>query len=301
MKQALRPLAGPLAGAAVLAVLVVFVGTGPFVRALGGVTVPAVTTAVAVTALTTACCAWRWTWTARRLGLDLDLRSALGAYYRSQLLNVTLPGGVLGDVHRAVRHGVDVSAVPGAARAVLWERAVGQVLLVAGAVVAMAWLPAAARTPAYLGLGGAVVLALGLVGWCVHGGRRGRPVAAVAELRRIAVVGLWLPLSLSAIAVLGHVLVLLTAARAAGVALPAATAVPVLLTVLLGSSLPTSVAGWGPREGTAAWVFSAAGLGAAGGVTVAALYGLLTFLAVLPGAVLLLADALPRPVRWRPA
>ncbi len=152
MKPALRPLAGPLAGAAVLAVLAGSVGTGPFMRALAGLTVPAVATALVVTAVTTGCCAWRWTWTARRLGLELDVRSALGAYYRSQLLNVTLPGGVLGDVHRAVRHGVEVAAVPGAARAVVWERAVGQVLLVAGAVVAMAWLPAEARTPAYVGL-----------------------------------------------------------------------------------------------------------------------------------------------------
>ena len=289
------------AGAAVLAVLVAHVGTGPFARALSALTAPAVLTALGGTALTTLCCAWRWTWTARRLGLDLDLRSALGAYYRSQLLNVTLPGGVVGDVHRAVRHGVDVSAVPGAARAVVWERAVGQVLLVAGAVVAMAWLPTAARTPAYLGLGGVLAAVLGLLGWSGLRRWRGRGGDVVADLRRIAVAGVWLPLSLSAIAVLGHVLVLLTAARAAGVALPAPAAVPLLLTVLLGSSLPASVAGWGPREGTAAWVFSAAGLGAAGGVTVATLYGVLTFLAVLPGAVLLLADALPRPVRWRHA
>ncbi len=46
-------------------------------------------------------------------------------------------------------------------------------------------------------------------------------------------------------------------------------------------------------------MFGATGLGAADGVTVAALYGVLTFLAVLPGALLLLADAVPRPVRWR--
>ncbi|GAA1919231.1 lysylphosphatidylglycerol synthase transmembrane domain-containing protein [Nocardioides marmoribigeumensis] len=297
MSQALRL----VTGAPVLAVLLAYVGTEPFARALDALTVPAVATALAVTALTTACCAWRWTWTARHLGLDLDLRSALGAYYRSQLLNVALPGGVLGDVHRAVRHGVDVSALPGAARAVLWERAVGQVLLVGGAAVAMAWLPAPARMPAYLGLGVALVVVLGLLGRAVLRVRRGRRSVAFGELRRLAVTGLWLPLVLSAVAVLGHVLVLLTAARAAGVALPAPAAVPLLLTVLLGSSLPLGVAGWGPREGTAAWVFSAAGLGAAGGVTVAALSGVLTFLAVLPGAVLLLADAMPRPVRWRHA
>ena len=36
---------------------------------------------------------------------------AVAAYYRSQFLNTTLPGGVLGDVHRGVRHGRDAGDV----------------------------------------------------------------------------------------------------------------------------------------------------------------------------------------------
>jgi len=44
------------------------------------------------------------------------------AYYRSQLINATLPGGVVGDVHRGVRHGW---------RGVLWERGIGWVVQVA--------------------------------------------------------------------------------------------------------------------------------------------------------------------------
>ena len=39
------------------------------------------------------------------LGVEVPLRDAVAAYYRSQFLNATLPGGVVGDVHRAVRHG----------------------------------------------------------------------------------------------------------------------------------------------------------------------------------------------------
>jgi len=48
------------------------------------------------------------------------------------------------------------------------------------------------------------------------------------------------------------------------------------------------VAGWGPREGVAAWAFAAAGLGAAQGVATAVVYGVLVFVASLPGAVVLL-------------
>jgi len=292
-----------VAAGAVIVVLLARVGTAPFVRAVDGVTVPATLTALAATLVTTTCCAWRWTWTARRLNLDLDVRAAIPAYYRSQFLNVSLPGGVLGDVHRALQHGVDTAAVPGAARAVVWDRALGQTALIATAGVAMVWLPSAGRATSLLTLGVLLAVVTVLLGWLVAAARRGKRAAAtaVAELRRIASRDVWLPMSLSVVAVLGHLLVLVTAARAAGVAVPLLGSVPLLVTVLLGSSLPVSLAGWGPREGTAAWVFATAGLGAADGVTVAALYGVLTFIAVLPGAVLVLSDVLPQRLHWRQA
>ena len=66
----------------------------------------------------------------------------------------------------------------------------------------------------------------------------------------------------------------------------------VILVVLLAASLPTSIAGWGPREGMAAWAFGVVGLGAAQGLTVAVVYGVIALLATLPGAVVLVA-------RWR--
>ena len=46
-------------------------------------------------------------------------------------------------------------------------------------------------------------------------------------------------------------------------------------------------AGWGPREGVAAWAFGAAGLGAAQGVATAVVYGVMVLVASLPGAVVL--------------
>ena len=73
--------------------------------------------------------------------------------------------------------------------------------------------------------------------------------------------------------------------------------------VLAGSSVPTSVAGWGPREGVAAWAFAATGLGAATGLTVAVTYGVLSLAATLPG-ILPLLDPLRtgrRTAQSRPA
>src|SRR5581483_9033834 len=80
-------------------------GPAPFVDGLSAVTGQAVVAAVTLTALTTVCSAWRWRVVARALGVGIGLPRAAGAYYRSLFLNSVLPGGVLGDVHRAVMHG----------------------------------------------------------------------------------------------------------------------------------------------------------------------------------------------------
>jgi hypothetical protein len=58
-----------------------------------------------------------------------------------------------------------------------------------------------------------------------------------------------------------------------------------------------NIGGWGPREGVAALAFGAAGLGAAQGLTVAVVYGVLAFVAGLPGAVVLMRQTFPSAVR----
>jgi hypothetical protein len=91
----------------------------------------------------------------------------------------------------------------------------------------------------------------------------------------------------SGVVVTGHVATFLVAARSAGVTAPSTRVLPLALLVLVAMSLPLNVAGWGPREGAAAWVFGAAGLGAAAGVGVAVVYGVMSLVASLPGAALL--------------
>ena len=110
------------AGVAVLGFLVWKVGTGPFVDGLRATDAWAVLVALVVTAGTTWCCAMRWSLVSARFGPRVPVRAAYVAYYRSQLVNATVPGGVVGDVERAVRHGW---------RGVVWERALGQVVQVA--------------------------------------------------------------------------------------------------------------------------------------------------------------------------
>ena len=53
--------------------------------------------------------------------------------------------------------------------------------------------------------------------------------------------------------------------------------------MLVAAGLPTNVAGWGPREGVAAWAFGAAGLGADQGVATAVVYGVIVAVPACPG------------------
>jgi uncharacterized membrane protein YbhN (UPF0104 family) len=284
-------------GVALLAVLLWRLGTGPFVEGLRTVDATALLAGALLAVPVTVCCAYRWTLVARGLRVPLALPSAVAAYYRSQLLNTTLPGGVLGDVHRAVRHGRDAGHTGRGLRAVGWERLAGQVVQVAVAVVVLVLLP----SPVRLSLPVVVTVApvVGLVGWLVmslaHGTRGGR---AVHRDVRDGLLRPWLGVvAASALALTGHVATFLVAARTAGVTAPLADLLPLALLVLVAMGIPANVAGWGPREGVAAWVFGAAGLGAGAGVATAVVYGVMVLVASLPGVVVLLVGR----TRARPA
>ena len=133
------------AAAATIAVLVWRLGTGPFLDGLRTVDGGALAAASALAVLTTVCCAWRWKIVARGLGVDLPLGTAVAAYYRSLFLNVTLPGGVVGDVHRGISHGRDTSDVGRGLRAVAWERSAGQVVQAVLTVAVLLVLPSPVR------------------------------------------------------------------------------------------------------------------------------------------------------------
>jgi hypothetical protein len=90
----------------------------------------------------------------------------------------------------------------------------------------------------------------------------------------------------SAVVVAGHAATFLIAARTAGITAPPSRMLPLALLVMLAMALP-SVAGWGLREGAAAWAFGAAGLGADRGVSTAVVYGVMVLFACLPGAAVL--------------
>jgi uncharacterized membrane protein YbhN (UPF0104 family) len=277
-------------------------GAAPFEDGLRAVTWPGVVAAVTLTALTTMCSAWRWQVVARALGTDISLPRATGAYYRSLFLNSVLPGGILGDVHRAVTQGRRGGDVAMGLRAVAWERLCGQVIQAVVAAVVLLTLPSPVRPalPYVLaGIAGVAGCAALVVSVAARRGRSrpARAARAIAtDLRRgLLVRGVWPRLALASVLVVaGHTATFVIAARIAGTTAPLGELIALLMVIQIAAGLPLNIGGWGPREGAAAWAFAVAGLGAANGVTVSTLYAVLMLVAVTPGAGLLLKDAVRR-------
>jgi glycosyltransferase 2 family protein len=303
MSRGLRSWGGIVGSVLTLAVLVWRLGTGPFLDGLRSVDGGALAAGAGITLLTTVCYAWRWKIVARGLGVDLPLRAAVPAYYRALFLNVTLPGGIVGDVHRGVSHGRDVSDVGRGLRSVAWERFAGQVIQILLTVVLLLALPSPVRSFMPLVAIAVVVALLGIVLVA-----RARPDGARSAWARLLggaagdirdgllARGAWPGIALaSVLGAAGHAAAFLIAARTAGSTAPASRMLPIVLVVMAATVLP-SVAGWGPREGVAAWVFGAAGLGAQLGVATAVVYGVMVLVASLPGAAVLLVTSF-RPTR----
>src|SRR3954462_5457545 len=281
MRRTLRAW-GPLAGSAItLAVLVWRLGTSPFVHGVDSVDARVLAAAAGLALLTAVSCAWRCKLLAKGLGVELSLGPAVAAYYRSIFLNVTLPGGVVGDVHRAVSHGRDVSDVGRALRAVVWERGAGQVVQVVLTVVVLLALPSPVHS--FMPL---VAIAVVVAMFAVVLVAQALPDIRDGLLSR----RVWLGVALaSAVVACGHTLTFLIAARTAGATAPLSRVLPLALLVMAVMVLP-NIGGWGPREGAAAWGFGAAGLGAQRGGATAVVYGVMVFVASLPGLAVLVVS-----------
>jgi uncharacterized membrane protein YbhN (UPF0104 family) len=298
--RALRTHFGTVAGVVILGVLLWRLGTGVLLDGLRRIDTATVLAALGIGVVTTVLSAWRWQLVARGLRIRLPLGAAVADYYRALFLNAALPGGILGDVHRAVRHGQSAGDLRRGVKAVVLERVAGQIALAAFAVAVLPTLPSPVRAEArdfapLVALAAAGALAVGLAVRMnrAPSRRAGGLRTALGEVRRGLLSrhgGPGIALS-SAVVLAGHLAMFVVAARVAGCAASVAVLVPLAVLALVAMGLPLNVGGFGPREGVTAWAFGAAGLGASSGVAVAVVYGVLSFVASLPGAVVLV-------VRW---
>jgi len=239
--------------------------------------------------------ATRWCVFARALAVPLSFPHALSEYFLATLLNQVLPLGVWGDVTRVFRHAkaTDRGAHHGtrATLAVVLERASGQMglWLVVLAVLPtwtflIPWRASTSRTLATLGLVALAIAAVAIVlvrrlraskSWRdrTHGS-----VRALLAPRRLL---LHLPLSL--LLVFLHASVFFCVAHAFGFALSFELAIRTVPLVLVATTLPFFLGGWGIREATIAALYHSAGLASAEGVGIGIVYGCLSLLTSLPG------------------
>lgn len=243
--------------------------------------------------------ALRWRITARQLGQSIPMTRAVGEYYLAQVVNQSLPGGVMGDAGRAVR-ARHQAGLKRAGAAVAIERLAGQVTLFAVLAVgalAVTLHPQGLALPAWvMGLiGMLLVAAFGVVLAIAGAGRLSRRAGAAARDLRAA---LWatlltrdaLPRQIALnLAITGANLTAFAfCARATGTVLaPTETAVLVPL-ILLTMILPITVSGWGLREGAAAGLFPLVGATAQAGFAASLAFGLVFLASTLPGLLVLL-------------
>ena len=292
--------------AAIFAVLMWRLGTGPFLAGLQLIDAFAVVSAIVLGAITTLACAWRWSAVSRSLGVDITFTQATVGCYRSLFLNTTLPLGVAGDVHRAMLHSRSSGDSRGA-RSVMWERGSGQAVQLVFTVVVLLLLPSPVRS--FMAVIATIIVTLIVI--LAVGVALTRPSTANALGRTLKAVrndircGLmarqtWPVLvAASFVIILGNMATFIIAARIVGTDVSFVSLATIALLILAAMSIPLSIAGGGIREGAAAWIFAAVGLGASAGVTTAVVYGVMVLIASLPGAGILAAESLRKTTAKR--
>ncbi len=293
-----RLAARSLVGVGVLVAVVAQVGSGPFLRGVLSIDLRLIVAALALSAVATAAAAWRWSIIAGRLGVGIRYPQAVGMYYRSQLLNTVLPGGVVGDVQRALTQGRDAGNVGQGARAVVIERTIGQLVQIALAVIVVACF--GLEFEGYLLAAiGIVLMVLALAALAMTATSARVSAALRRELDELSAgvgsPGAFVRVVVASIVVVAcHVVTFGVAVAAVGASVPPMRLAALALVVLLAGAIPLNLGGWGPREGIAGWTFAVAGLGASAGVAASTLFGILAMIAVAPGLVVAATSAVRR-------
>ncbi|MFS2279315.1 lysylphosphatidylglycerol synthase transmembrane domain-containing protein [Microbacterium sp. OR21] len=260
--------------------------------------------AVALLMMLTVLGALRWRLAAAPLGIRLSAAGAIGEYFLAQLVNTTLPGGVLGDVGRAARSRHEAGVVA-AAGAIVVERTIGQLAMLAvlsAGFVATLTLTTSIDWPRPVLIALAVLLPAAwaitfgvLIGLRVRTAGAGRFARAAHGLRRSLRSAPWRQLVLAMAAAACVLGAFACCAVAVGAPLSFAAVIAVVPLVLLAMLIPVAIAGWGVREGAAVALLPIAGLGAAQSLAVSICFGLMGLIAALPGVAAVWARRRARP------
>lgn len=250
--------------------------------------------------------ALRWRVTSHALGHPIPLWRAVREYYLSQIVNQSLPGGVLGDAGRAVRarHGAGLKR---AGQAVVFERLAGQLVLFAVTAIAvlLVWVaPLGLTLPDWvLRVCAVTLVVLVLVAGAIRVFSRGETAANrhVRDWLDAFAMSVLAPTVLPRQALLSlgttalNLLAFALCARATGTVMPVMAVMIVVPLILFTMLIPISISGWGLREGAAAALFPVFGATSTEGFAASLAFGLMFLLSTLPGIVVLLVHPRGRP------
>lgn len=246
--------------------------------------------------------ALRWQITAGQLGIVLTPRVAIGEYYLAQVINQSLPGGVLGDAGRAVRSRQQAGMLA-SAQAVIVERIAGQIgllLVLMGAFLVTLSVPGGLEWPGWLAAILASAFAVLLVAPVIIGGV-GRFLPSrwrdfLRELWRSAARALfdpsvrWSQLALSLATAVVNITGFAACGWALGIDLDWGAALALVPLVLFTMLVPLTISGWGFREAAAIALFPLVGLSPAEGLAMSVAFGLVLIVTALPGLFFLRAS-----------
>ncbi len=262
--------------------------------------------AFAALTLQTVLSALRWRLTASRLGITFDVGHAVREYYLSQVVNQSLPGGMVGDAGRAVRARGQAGLVR-SGQAVIFERLAGQVALFVMMTCAFFvtwWAPGGLDWPHWVAVmvglliaGGAGTIAAIWAGARLPGAA-GRLVTGLHDALDAALLSrnvLPRQAALSFGTATCNLAAFAFCAIAIGAPLPLVGVLALVPLILFTMLIPISVSGWGLREGAAAALFPLMGATATQGFAASLAFGLVFIAAVLPGVIPLLRSPMGNP------
>ena len=246
--------------------------------------------------------AYRWQFTAQQLGHHFGLGHAIREYYLSQILNQSLPGGIMGDAGRALRARHD-RGLRRSGAGVIIERSLGQaalliVLAAAFLITDRTALPRAVQGIIALLLGGAILAAGVVTVTSFLRGPLGTASRRAVELLHCAVLqngALPRQVALNFAITAANIAAFAFCAHATGTAMSATQAALLVPLILLTMVIPLTVSGWGIREGAAAALFPLIGATGTAGLAASTAFGLLFLVSTLPGLLVLMTPSMTIP------
>ena len=253
--------------------------------------------AAIILTLQTLLSATRWQLTAGRLGIVFSLSAAVREYYLAQFVNLSLPGGVIGDAGRAYRSRQGKGLLL-AGQAVVFERIAGQIGLLAvflAGLTLQVLSPGGFDWPGWLAAPVMGMLAALIAGFCLvtlgfHVFRHhAQPLRRLGQRFLYAVLHRDVAMKqacLSLLTALCNVVAFALCAVALGVDLAVLDILTIVPLILLGMLLPIGVGGWGVREGAAALLFPVMGAASSAGLATSVAFGLVIVISMLAGLAL---------------